>query len=764
MKTIFFVWMCIFVIPWVYADSFELDSPQLQMVGAKVSSLGLNNPVVTDDASAFLNNPAILSTSLSTPFSYSYKSILEEYQYHTMFSVIPLKLRHPVIYKTGLEDIQLGVFYSQMMQPNFMSTIFDDASQQIWESENFSAGFSFFGVGIGGSFYQRFLLPKISFGTVFKSLKYQVADGLSESLYSLDLGTIVTMQDFKRINYLFDQVDVAFSIRNLFASQLKFTDSGNSHFLTPDILIGLKLYLDSVNLYLHNSFEGGISVASDWHYTDTISFNGATNFSHYRLGLSLIFDGLYTFGTQSFMLGVDYAYEQNQYPYENQPNHIFTLSFLGSQRILEPIILEPAYNERLIVKQRVNIAGVGPKNSIIYVYLNDMLSKTVNTDKNGKWRVDSLFLKEGKNSIVAKAKNTNLDLSLESSPLIVYSDVTQPSFTLNLSLEGDYLDFVLDSSEQLSDIDMVFDQQKVVFQDQGFERLNPFQPQRWIARVDMPESIKAGVVPQKMSRFDINVTDLTGNVSDKKNYRVFSSLLFPKDKHVHYQSSIRVVGEASSFVKRLFVNNQPVFIGKNGQFSIPTDLKLGKNMLALKLELDGKQTLFYTCRVLRLKDFSDVDETVVGVREISFLGALGLFKNVSEAETRFFPDKFVDKGFMAQILVQSNEDYLLTDVSQDLFLDVSKQDPLAPFVQAVINNGVMAANIDGTFGLEQPLRLSDIATLLYGAGIINFTQLAGDPDSYITRKELAVILAYLPEYQEKINDLINWDTGYFIDI
>ena len=333
---------------------------------------------------------------------------------------------------------------------------------------------------------------------------------------------------------------------------------------------------------------------------------------------------------------------------------------------------------------------------------------------------------------------------------------------MGLSLDGDFLDIVLNSSEQLSKINMTFENEVVEFQNQGLERIDPFQPQRWFAKIEIPEALRSGVVPEKMSQFAINVTDFTGNASETQSHEVFASLLFPKDKHVHYRPSIRVVGQTSSFIKRLFVNDQPVFIGKNSQFSIPIDLKLGKNMLVLKAEFANKQAMIYTCRVLRLKDFSDVDESVSGIREISFLGALGLFKNISNTETRFFPDKFVDKGFMAQLLVQSNEDYLINDVYQDLFLDVSKENPMAPYVQAVINNGVMSANIDGTFGLDQPLRLTDISALLYRAGLINFTQLAGDPESYITRKELAVILAYLPEYQDQINDLINWETGYSV--
>ena len=186
--------------------------------------------------------------------------------------------------------------------------------------------------------------------------------------------------------------------------------------------------------------------------------------------------------------------------------------------------------------------------------------------------------------------------------------------------------------------------------------------------------------------------------------------------------------------------------------------------MAVQVHLKDKTVLYYTCRVLRLKSFSDVDESVSGVREIGFLGTLGVFQDTSPTDRRFFPDKFVDKGFMAQLLVQSNEDFILSEVTEDLYMDVLKDDPLAPYVQVAIQNGLMAGNIDGTFTPDAPLKGSDIADLLFQAGIINFKTLGGDPSRFITRKELAVILAYLPEYQEQIQDLIDWESGYYLDL
>ena len=61
---------------------------------------------------------------------------------------------------------------------------------------------------------------------------------------------------------------------------------------------------------------------------------------------------------------------------------------------------------------------------------------------------------------------------------------------------------------------------------------------------------------------------------------------------------------------------------------------------------------------------------------------------------------------------------------------------------------------------DTPLTLAQIIDLLYTSGFITYQDATADNTKNVKRRELAEFLAYLPQYQIKINQLTNWDVGY----
>ena len=99
-------------------------------------------------------------------------------------------------------------------------------------------------------------------------------------------------------------------------------------------------------------------------------------------------------------------------------------------------------------------------------------------------------------------------------------------------------------------------------------------------------------------------------------------------------------------------------------------------------------------------------------------------------------------------------------VEDDLFYDVPKTHPDAAYIQIAIQKGLMRVNPDGSFTPDKPLTLANIIDLLSKAGVLNYQDDTADDIKLIKRRELAEFLAYLPQYQIKINRLIDWDSGY----
>ena len=93
------------------------------------------------------------------------------------------------------------------------------------------------------------------------------------------------------------------------------------------------------------------------------------------------------------------------------------------------------------------------------------------------------------------------------------------------------------------------------------------------------------------------------------------------------------------------------------------------------------------------------------------------------------------------------------------FFDVDKNDPLAPYILAGVEEGVMFAFLDGTFRPDQSLTVAQAVSILSNNDIIDASITSAD-ESLLTRSLLADILKDIVQYNERIEFLLDWEKGY----
>ena len=752
--------VCFFV--YNLALRVEFDSPQIQMVGARTTALGLSNPLVSDDFTNHLLNPSSLAFTNGVVSGLTYKTVLQEFEYYLFSTVFPVYFLNSYLSPYGIDDLSFSLTYGQLSSPKNFETFFSEFSNQIYEQESFYSSFSLLSSSLSFMTFDKLGFNQSSYGFNFKILRYHVDRHLSSYAFSTDFGMTLVKRNFYR--YI-DEFNFAFTINDLFGTQFDLKHSAKG-LLPLRFGVASKMVFNDLSFYAFNHFENKVGLASSYAFSDTFSLNGATNFSEYSLGFSSIFTNVSLLDGQMYDLVFDYALDKRPKPYAADYDHVVTLSFRGVGYSKPPVILEPK-DRFSIVKRFINLKGMAEKNATVYLYNDNELIVTVEADRYGFWSIKNLRLQEGENELKARILKRDMSLSSESNRLVVFADTTPPQFNLNVHPDKEGLKVTLISNEQLSKVSMQIDGKPVPLNSKkskiDFLKRSPIVPEKWEATVPFPKFLRPGPLSKTMSKLTLDVIDLAGNSSRSYQEDFFTSLIFPEDKFVHSRNQIRVIGKVSAFVDRFFVNDQPVYQDEEGRYAITLPLNLGKNMLVFKSQFAKEKILFYTCRILRLQSFSDVNEDVEGQREINLMGTLGLFKPNNKEANMFFPNRFIDRAMMARFLVNQNQEIKLEDVDNDVYLDVPYDHPDAAYIQAAVKNGLMGAFADGNFNPDQGLTRAEIGDFLKKARLMNVDRLDGDQNALMQKWELAYALAYLPQYQVLIDELLNWETGYNVN-
>jgi hypothetical protein len=748
-----------------------VSNPQTQMVSARTTSLGVTNPVISGDISAMYANPASLGDIESMPLSATNKTILNDFKYQLVNVGLPLDLRIPLRNdKTMLQRIMFGFSYGDVGLSGIPETTLDsnDIPRQIG---SFNSGYRVLGLGAGTAFYDVFGFDTLALGSALKLTQFYTL-GTQASTYSIDAGGIGTrFVDYGPV----DKLSVGVSIQNIIAPSLIDEETGNEGLLPFEFYGGLRadLFDETLALYAHNGFDG-FTIGTEYLLQSNIFIRGSTDTTRINLGTGILFEKVATgFGNRDYSLRFDYNYTQNRAPFDGDPNHAFSISILGESRPRAPRILEPTEEFIVSQEQLVTLAGVGPKNTTMQIFNNHALSRSVVSDKFGKWRIRNFPLKEGRNLVYLRSYTLDKDTSLQSYPIVIYSDTKAPDIDVEIYPEDDMLIVQLFSDENITELDgsilstvLQFKRLKKDPELTGevVPKRNPTvlhdEPTQWRAEIPIPREVEGPKVPKELLSLQLMAKDEAGNISDSREIPFFAAIDFPQDKYVHYKESLRFIGNASEMVNSVAINDNAVYIDPENRFAIPINLEAGKNKVRVDVKTLNDKVLSYSLRVLRLETFPDLNERVRGRREIEFLATLGVL--TGDDDGNFYPYKPVTRQYVAKLMVLASggESDSLPEVSSDLFRDVPQNHPFAAYIQAAVEAGLIFAFPDGTFKPDQPLTLSETVFLLSNAGIINFQEVEDGEANYITRNELAEFLAYSPEYELKIENLIDWERGY----
>jgi hypothetical protein len=737
--------------------SRAIDDPQLHMVGARALSMGVTNPVLGRDINNSFINPASIYNLTAMPISITHKKLLDEFDYNVVNISYPFDIPISTKEKDIKQKCVIGLSYGSSVLNGVPETVMTGTISQgdarFWKTGTYSSGFNVLEGFLATEFYDVLGFNEITLGAGGKILQQFIK---SEARYgmSLDIGTIAT---YYVDEYFIDKFLIGASILNCLSTPLIWPDSGDEAYLPFDTFLGFGIttFDDSVSLFAHNTLEG-LSIATEYNILDLFFFRASsiTDFSRFNIGTGMKFENIVAFGDQEFSMRLDYNYSQVTFPYDSDPTNTLSMSVMGESRPSSPKILIP--EEKTVTNNiAILLHGVGPKNTTIRIFNNEALVRTALTNKYGIWTFKYFPLIEGENNIYVKSYSFSKDISYESDRVMVIRDTEPPDMQVIVYPDNSKLNVDIgiptgDISKEIVHIEGLLENEKLEFKLEEKDKV-------WRAEFEIPEGLEEGsFVSDKMSWLKLFAEDAAGNQTEILEIPFFVKVLSPKDKFVHYKEAIRVLGNSSDMTKKVYLNDAPVYIDQYNNFSFGKKLDPGKNLLKLKVQTLNDRFITYTMRVLRLVTFLDLTKQVKERREIEFMATLGILDG--DIDGNFYPDKMVSRMYITKMLVKLNK-YPLEPVEYDLFTDVPATHPDAQYIQAAIQNGLVFAFPDGTFKPEQTLTLSEIIFFLSNAGIIEEEE-PEDGERYITRKELARFLAYLPKYEFKIERLIDWEKGY----
>jgi len=784
--------LCLLSSKGLIGQAISITNPQSMMVGARSISLGLN-PALYGDLGHSILNPATNAGINQLPFSITSQQLLGEFNYLVLGTGLPGTIKFKRKGEYYRKEFGISLSYSNLSINKVPKTINQDGlPYQIGE---FSAGYHFIHLGLGTNFYNKISINKISLGAAFKALTYYV-DSSKTSTIGVDVGVIAMRYiDYKIISSL----ELGASIHNALSPGMLMKQTGNTLKLPFEIILGTKLNLWNDRLSLLSSINNlGFSIGSEFEIEEGVFIRGSTNQKDIKVGLGVTLDNIPTgISTYGFKGRLDFNYTQSAFPMNDHPTYVLSLASLGRSIPKKPEILMPRKSIQLISENTANLSGVGPKNTTIRLYNNDIFKKSIQTNKFGDWKIKNFNLQEGKNNIYIKSYDMSNDLSLDSNSVTIISDRTPPNINVTLFPDNSVLKVEIESNEILANISAEIDGRKIrlkeynsqlkekkvveddmeqdsiisilVGKNQGIDDVY-LKATKYIGRAELPsyidskkrslkkKSYNGTPPPEKMSQIDIFATDESGNSVEVGPLSFFGSITFPVDKHVHYNDTVLVIGNSSNLIEDIYINREKTKIDLENRFSLPIDLNPGKNIIESTFETQGNKTLTYYTRVLRLVSYPDMNSKVKGRREIEFLSTLKILHGDNDGN--FYPKQNVTRQFVTKLMVLSiEEEENLAEVTTNLFADVAFDHPFAKYIQSGVNEGLIFAFPDGTFKPDQELTLTEVIYLMSNAGIIDYEEVE-DSDRLITRAELAEFLAYTPKFERKIEKLIDWEKGY----
>jgi len=176
-----------------------------------------------------------------------------------------------------------------------------------------------------------------------------------------------------------------------------------------------------------------------------------------------------------------------------------------------------------------------------------------------------------------------------------------------------------------------------------------------------------------------------------------------KDDVLTYDDKIDITGKVKPGVS-VFINGRRALVADDGTFVTQVPLHMKKNLVVVEARYDGEKKV-WKYKVLRKAKVKIINEEKVENLEekkekIEELVTLGVVEVEPEEEIDL--EEAVKRGELCTWLVKA-ANMRLPEVSRDLFLDVPKDHPLAPYIKAIVDLKLLSPFPDGTFRPNAPV-------------------------------------------------------------
>lgn len=715
--------------------STSVPNFQLDMVSTRFAAIGGENAAVQGDTGGIFINPSTIAYNQTPQLFFSSRQLYNAFDYLSVAYSRPYRLWN------------WGVSAGSVILDDIVRTSVLD--NRIRPQSSFSSGYYVVqGTLARTTVRSLWGMRSISWGVNTKMYQ-QFVDSDSRSGYGVDVGVQATTGIQTRG---LEQLDVGVSLINV-TSQLSpwnVTDSqGNavsgSTAFKQDTLFGLRGYHKNRRLqsYLHQ-VSGGLGLGAEYYTNELVVFRAGKNtaLDTHQIGFGLIMDDLLNWGKTVYTMRFDYTYGMHANSGFN--DHAFSISIMGDSKRRRPVILSPKSGESTS-ERLIKLSGYSLPNADILVYNQGSLAASSRSGVRGNWVLDQLPVREGDNSFQVKAYTQLGHYSDLSDPVVVVGDFTPPEIYPSMRIADNVLDIIIRSNEPLSWIDAELMGDPVVFQ-----RVNQ---RYWEAKVSWDSTVYnqegAELVPGVARVLTLSAMDKLGNTTEPMRMPLFFQLTYPKHNQVVYQRFVNLVGQSSSFVKRLVVNNEVVPVDSQYQFEFPLLLQPGQNKVLFHVELHNGQVRQYYMLVNSMKTFSDLSDDLPEKSDIEALASISV---LTGDQGRFYPEQTLTRLEFVRLLVKLNQ-LPLSDSLTYRFRDVDPQSRDARVIQSVIQRGWMQGTSANTFSLGGRITEEQAWVVFQRADMVE-----GDPPvpvsrAPLTRKRLATLLMEVKRLQGMLSKL-----------
>jgi hypothetical protein len=759
------------------ADVRESTDPANYALGARSIGMGGTVAAIGDDANALQANPAVLAATPKFQFGVSSYTLLNEYNFLNIVSIIPTPWGH-----FGLTYLSYGVTDIPATDLDTVNAN-PSAEPRIYQSGSYDFNEQVLGLSYGMAGPREMaLFRNIDLGVTAK-LAQSFLDSETLTGFGLDAGL-----RFAAVFPMLGEFTFGLGIQNLLPPTFlavpdpesgEEAGSGSAYKMNLRLGVAKSFTLFSQQFVAAGDFDNnGLHAGLEYIAHNSLRFRAGLDDFKPTFGLGYRLFSMSGFDGNPYTMSLDYAYKTVDDTLGN--THYISVTMRGISKTRTPTI-ETSFVSDKITANAVALSGTAEAEANITLYVNKSLRKTAQTGANGIWNAESVFLDDGKNEIYAVAQYEQYVESDPSALLVVYADQITPSVTTELTSDGTVLFIRAQVNKTVNAVaSRLPDNTRIVLS------RSTTTPNEWTGSWQItPEYTNTYVTLQTMA-----IDELGGRsevVEDVYSTRFVSS---PRDKSVTVENTIYVRGTARRGTASIVSGRHSVVPDpETGAYTLPVELvNEGKNVLEIVMIDEDGLAVTASLRVLKVREADDLRGYSAQKNQVTALLTLGVLDSDATDRTKFRPADYFTRAEFAKALAVL-KDLPLTAPTEDIALDV--QGVYAPYIGAVLEAGYMSMLAEGfapesfitrkdaviaitlmdeldTSGFGARQIFTDVPAYMpyapqvaaaANAGIIapaeNFY-----PDRELSRAEAAAMLGASRTAKAKTDELYDWKKGY----